>query len=296
MAETSKTVEARPEIKKPSAAPPFTIVETEEDIEYLKLVVYGEPGVGKTFLVATAAAVAPMRDVFMVDMEGGSLTLQGADPVHKFGSIDRVRVNSCAALGKVHKYLKLHCQFRDLGTKESEKKLVDLESGLKGKKITKPRHYRTVILDSLTEADALCMYQLLGIVDSTRLDEEVATAEWAEYKRNFHMVQRAVRNFRNLPCHLLITCGRIYGQDEQKRYNYMPALTGKLVNAIQGFADVVGYYTLKRSTEETEISRILTVQPTGRFCAKNRFSSFTGTQFEDPTIGSILTAIGLPTK
>ncbi len=296
MAETPEPVAKEPDIKKPSGVPPFTIVEVEEEVEYLKLVAYGEPGVGKTFLMGTASAVPAMRDVFMVDMEGGSLTLTGADPKHKFGAIDRVRVQTFAELGKVHRYLKLHCQHRDLGTKESEAKLIELESGLKGKKITKPRHYRTVILDSLTEADALCMYQLLGIVDSTRLDEEVATAEWAEYKRNFHMVQRAVLNFRNLPCHLLITCGRTYGQDEQKRYNYMPALTGKLVNAIQGFADVVGYYTLKQGTEETGITRVLTVQPTGRFCAKNRFSSFTGTSFENPTIGSILSAIGLPTK
>ncbi len=39
MAETPETVEAKdPEIKKPAGVPPFTIIEMEEEVEYLKLV------------------------------------------------------------------------------------------------------------------------------------------------------------------------------------------------------------------------------------------------------------------
>jgi len=236
-----------------------------------------------------------MNDVLLIDAESGDLTLEDAKgkAAFKFGDIDSIQITNYKQLARVQEYLRVHCTLRDEGGAEAMKKLADKESELKGIKIKKPKLYRTVIIDSLTEVETYCMYQLLGIGGDTKLDEEVATPEWTEYKRNHSMVQRMVRSFRDLPMHIIMTCAQQYSQDEQKRFNYTPALTGKLASQIQGFMDMVGYLQMGTVKEDGTMPRRLHVQPTGRFAAKCRFSSFKGSYFDDPTIESILEAIDL---
>jgi hypothetical protein len=283
----SPNVNKKP-VATPVKPPPFVIQSHESRDRYLKLMTYGDYGVGKTYLAGTASEVESMRDVLLVNAESGDLTLDHNE--HGFKDIDSVRVKDYRTVARVHEFLKLHCQFRESG---EEDRLIALETQLKGIKITKPKHYYTVIIDSLTEVEAYCMNQLLGIGDTTKLDEEVASAEWAEYKRNHSMVSRLVRNFRDLPMHVLMTCSRQYTQDDQKRFNFSPQMTGKLAGQVQGFMDMVGYYVVGAASEDEKLNRRLYVQPVGRFAAKCRFSSYKGNYFDNPTIGKILQEVGL---
>ncbi len=285
-------VAAKPPAATPVKAPPFVIHSEQTRDRYLKLMVYSDYGVGKTFLSGTSSGVESMRDVLLLNAESGDLTLKVPKDEDKFSfrDIDSIRVKDYRTVARVHEFLKLHCKFREEGNEDS---LIALETQLKGVKITKPRHYNTVIVDSLTEVEAYCMNQLLGISDSTKLDDEVASAEWAEYKRNHSMVSRLVRNLRDLPMHVLMTCSRQYVQDDQKRFNYSPQMTGKLAGQVQGFMDMVGYYVLATGTEDEVLRRRLYVQPVGRFAAKCRFTSFKGNYFDNPTIEKILESVGL---
>ncbi|KKK87479.1 hypothetical protein LCGC14_2752840, partial [marine sediment metagenome] len=150
--------------KKP---PPFVITSQGAHSRYLKLLIYSDYGVGKTFLSGTASNVDSMRDVLLLNAESGDLTLDIPEKEDKFNfkDIDRIRVKDYHTVARVHEFLKLHCQFRESG---EEDRLIALESQLKGIEITKPKHYNTVIVDSLTEVEAYCMNQLLGISDSTK--------------------------------------------------------------------------------------------------------------------------------
>lgn len=279
----------------PIKAPPFSIQSTTTKQRYLKLLIYGDFGVGKTFLAGTASDVNSMRDVLILSAESGDQTLDvdGDDDKHRFSDIDVIDIKDYSTTGKVFDYLKLHCQLREDGDIE---RMAANESRLKGKEIKPGKHkeYHTVIIDSLSEFDQYCLNQLLGITDETRLDDEASTAEWAEYKKNSGMMRRFVRNFRDLPMNVIFICGRNYVQDEMKRFNFLPSMTGKLSSHVQGFMDVVGYLVTDKVTEDgAEIPRKLYVQPVGKFAAKCRFTRFKGTNFENPTMTTILKSVGL---
>ena len=270
--------------------PPFKIETPETHVRYLKLLIYGEYGVGKTYLAGTTADVTDLRDVLLINAESGDLTFDTDE--HKFADIDRVTVKNFHQVARVQEFLATHCIHRDNKAKESQDKLRELESILKGHDVEKPKHYRTVILDSLTEIEAYCMYQLLGVSDMFKLDDDIPAAQFAEYKKNLHKMLMTVRKFRDLPMNVIMTCARQYTQDETKRMLFSPRLTGQLSSAVQGFMDVVGYLQMGQG-EEGKLERRLCVQPNPRFAAKCRFSRFKKEYFVNPTIQSILKDVGL---
>lgn len=285
--------------------PSFKIVSSQDRKKYLKLLVYGDYGAGKTFLTGTAAELPELRDVLLISAEAGDLTLQNADPKFGFDHIDHVECTNYSTVARVYEFLKAHCALRDrLDSDEpgdALEKLIALEARLKGcdpEDIDQPRLYQTVIVDSLSEIDAYSMNQLLGISDASRLDSEVLSAEWAEYKKNNSSMQRFLRNFRNLPMTVIFTCARQYSQDDQKKFHFTLGLTGQLARQVQGFMDMVGYLVMgpQEVDGETKLVRRLYVQPVGRFSAKCRFSNFKGNYFDNPTIKSILSGVGMLNK
>lgn len=271
---------------KPVKPVPFVIQSMQDASRErrLKLLIYGAFGVGKTTLAATATDVKEMQDVLLLNCEAGDLSIANTN-------IDVVRICNFSTAARVHEFLKLHCQLwikNDIvRLKEIQAKVFNIDAS----KIEVPKHYRTVIIDSLTELETYSMYSILGITDRMTLDQETAVAEWADFRKNFNSVQRLVRTFRDLPINVIFICSQQYTQDEQKRMAYLPLLTGKLSSQVQGFVDVVGF--LKLENLEGVPLRRLYVQPIGRFDAKCRFPKFKSPYFEKPTIGSMLRAVGL---
>lgn len=281
---------ASTEVKQATRPPAFRIETIQRRERFLKLLIYGNYGVGKTTLACSALEVESMNNVLMINAEAGD---QSVDHLE---DLDAVTITNFRALGRINEFLKQHCTARDAGDID---KLRTMEAHLRGceeSEIETPRQYRTVILDSLTELEAYCFEQLLGITDTTRLDEEVQSAEWGEYKKNNTMILRVVRAFRDLPMHVIFTCAEKYTQDEVKKFKYTPDMTGKLSKKIQGFMDMVGYYV--QGKDGDEVQRRLYVMPsgTGKYDAKHRYQSFKKDHFIDPTIGSILRKVGLLNK
>lgn len=271
----------------PSKTPPFQLQTTKSSHRYLKLLIYGNYGSGKTTLAASSTELPHMQDVFLINAEAGDLAIDQMDHV------DAVTVKDYRMLSVLKDFLVAHCQARDAGDMD---KLCELDAKVRPEPLPKDipvRQYRTVIIDSLSEVETYCMYQLLGISDNTRLDEEVASAEWSEYKRNHNMILRLVRNFRDLPMNVIFICAEQFTQDEVKKMKYAPALTGKLSKQVQGFMDMVGYLQTGAPKDDGTIPRRLSVLPTGRFDAKHRFSTFKGSYFDEPSMKSILTQVGL---
>ncbi len=270
----------------PIRAPAFKIESVSTRDQWLNLLVYADYGMGKTTLAGTACSVESMNDVILLDAESGSL------PLKNYKELDIVRIRSFKPFTKAQEYLKLHCQLWDEGNTE---RLTEIEATLKGceiKDIKTPRHYRTVIIDSLTEIDAFSLAKELGVTEDTKLEEDIPAPEWADYGRNFNNMQRTIRAYRDLPMHVILICSASYDKDDRNALKFHPAMTGKLSRVVQGFMDMVGYLAPEQDVEGKSVRR-LHITPGQKWDAKNRFSDFKDPHIDNPTMEGILEAINL---
>ena len=161
------------------------------------------------------------------------------------------------------------------------------ESYYRGYEVKTPKIYNTVILDSLTEIQKYCMYQLMGVdIEEAQIDIEPDSPEWKEWGKSAEMIRLLVRKFRDLPMHVIFVCSRKEDQDEVKRRIFTPNMPGKLANEVQGFIDHVGYLSTDIN-EARQLIRFLAFQPGKTYQAKNRFSDFNEIGILEPTMQKI---------
>jgi phage nucleotide-binding protein len=224
-----------------SVQPPETIS------PYLNLLVYGPPGVGKTWFAGTAEDSLNTNPVLFLDVEGGTLTLR------KRKDLDVVRVR---------------------GTED----LVDIHNKLKAEN---NGYYKTVVIDSLTELQKLDMAGIMRELVSRRpdLDEDVPSQR--EWGKSIEHMRRIVRAYRDLEMNTIFTCLVIVDKDDNGTVTYTPSLPGKLKMEISGFVDVVGYMTTAQENGET--TRRLQFAQTRKVIAKDRTDAL-GDVVDAPTI------------
>lgn len=258
------------------------------------MMVYAAPGIGKTVLLGSAVDVLSMRDVLYISAESGDMSLLGTDRIKEPEMIDIIRVTTFKQIVQVKDFVFAHCKYREAGNEEA---LWTLQNKFMPG-LDRLRKYHTVVLDSLSEAEAYNMTDLLGLDNNMLLSDDMVVAEFKEYKQNHSKLQMLVRAFRDLPMHVLMSCHQQYTQDEMKKYHYTLSLTGKLSSQIQGFFDIVGWLTSQaNATEDKEAPRRLWVQPIGgRYDAKCRRASLKKPYLDNPTMTTIMEQTGLSTK
>lgn len=243
----------------PSALNPFIARDLETASDWISMLIYGDYGVGKTYLAGTATLVEDYSDVLYLALEGGERGLKQLVKEGKRRGVDVasriliIPINTYKQYANIYEFLKLHVKFRDANDLVN---LRRLEAQIRGytaqqcqdndfleKALPNPKKIKTVITDSLTEAQKYCMYQILGIDPLTqRLDTEPDSAEWKDWGRSRDMIQFLVRRLRDLPINSVFICGQDIEQDAAKRFHYAPMLPGKLANDVRGLVDCVGYY------------------------------------------------------
>lgn len=315
---TNKTVPASPVVAasapgatmapKPSAINPFIARDLETASDWISMLIYGDYGVGKTYLSGTAALVDDYSDVLYLALEGGE---RGLKQLVKEGRKQNVDVASRILIipittykqyANIYEFLKLHVKFRD---QKDIKNLRRLEAQIRGftpdqckndeflaQALPKPKMIRTVITDSLTEAQKYCMYQILGIDPLTqRLDSEPDSAEWKDWGRSRDMIQFLVRRLRDLPINSIFICGQDIEQDAAKRFHYAPMLPGKLANDVRGLVDCVGYYAtvpLEGGNVTRRLYLVGGMYGNTHIAAKHRFGdSLKGSYLENITMKDI---------
>lgn len=204
------------------------------------MLVYGKHGAGKTTLAASSVDVEQMNDVLVVMAEGGEVVFEDNNRVAAYEGLDIVKVDRIEQFQKIYEFLKAHVSMRDNPAMEGE--MQKLQEMVFGEFDGRLRKYRTVIIDSLSEIEAYCLAKILNL-DNLGLDsgEEFDVAGFPQFRKNLHIMQRAIRQFRDLQIHVIMTCAESWSQDERKAYSYSPKLTGQLASIAQGFFDVVGW-------------------------------------------------------
>jgi hypothetical protein len=294
--------------------PPFRIVPLTAANRWLKLLVYAAYGVGKTTLAGSSVDVPEMRDVFMINCEGGELSVEDSPDIQNADLIDQVRTTDIMTIGAIHDYLKSHCIARDnndiRALKFNQARFMSTPDNIvQPHEITEDegeegpyrlRRYRTVLFDSVTEADVYSMNSILKVKGDLDVSADIEVADWPKFRQNNQRMQMVLRAFRDLPMHVIFCCSAAWTQDDQKKLLWKPRLTGQLADQAQGFVDVVGYLRTEKPVKNDAgvqvIPRTLLVQPAGNFDAKNRIASFTGLGFRNPTMAKLMKVLHKPAK
>lgn len=207
----------------------------------MNLLIYGEPGVGKTRLAGSAADHEDTAPVLILDVEGGVTSLR-----HR-NDIDVIQVRDIDTIVKVHDQLQ----------KE------------------KGGGYRTVVIDSLSELQKLDMRTVMQEEynrQPDRTDKDVPSQRaWGKSQER---LRRIIRGYKDLPVHTIMTTLVTQTTDEQTNVtHYYPALPGKMRGDAPGFFDIVGYLRVKEEQNGAVIRRLLQIQASSKIVAKDRTDS-----------------------
>jgi hypothetical protein len=192
--------------------------------QYMKALIYGKPGVGKTTLVAQAQKIPGMTPVlFMTPDQAEADTLRKEAPdaqvafIRKFSQFDQIYKAAAKLSGS--------------GT---------------------PIPFKTLVIDTGTEAQKLSMNDIMSalLISGRPGGGEVnfdvpSMREWGE---SISQMRTLFRHFRDLPVNFIVTCHEAEAKDNRSINWIVPDLPGKLKNQACGMFSNVFYLAVERTT------------------------------------------------
>lgn len=225
---------------------------------HLKMLIYGPPGVGKTWLAASANDCEWMQPALLLNVEAGTLaTVERSSPTVDFEGFE--------ALNKLFWWL-----------------------------ATAKHGYKTFIIDTLTELQAKNLEVIVESEVRKKTNPKRTDIDdiWHDdYAKSTQALQRICRAFRDLSMHVIFICHETL-VGEGNNVTVEPLLTPRLRNSIIAYCDVVGYlYTIlneEGAQSKPNIVRRLLVQSHPRYRTKDRSpGQKLGGVIESPTMNEV---------
>lgn len=186
-----------------------------------------------TVLAGSASNVIDMSPVLLVDIEGGTMSLHDFYP-----EVDVVRVP----------------KWRDLQRVYDELYRGDHE-------------FKTVIIDSLTEAQKFSMEQVLLDTEGEK-GHDPDVPRMRDWGKNIEQMRRLVRAYRDLPMNVVFTALAHSERNKRGKTIYKPQMNGKVKSEIPAFLDIVLYMYIKE--KDGAHNRYVVSQATEEIIAKDR--------------------------
>jgi phage nucleotide-binding protein len=201
----------------------------------LNMLIYGEAGVGKTWLAGSASRVPSMRNVLYLDAEAGKSTLREHPDVEI-----------------------LPCR--------SWQSYIDVYQALKAG----GHLYRTVVLDSLSEILEQCKDQVMVEMkldpENGERDEDIPSIrEWGKLQVR---LLRLIRLYRDLPMNVIFIAHAERVQLKTGKHKWMPMLNGKLQMKVPQIPDIV--FFMYNQEVDGEQRRLMLTSQTDTAVAKVR--------------------------
>lgn len=197
----------------------------------INMLVYGDPGVGKTVFGASADKAV------LFDCEGGTLSVQ-----------DRVKSKKVIVI-----------EVTDFKA---------LEDGLSALREKSHPQVKTIIIDSLTEVQKKLNDMLIATYPDPKrpYGDGLMLQDWGY---NTERMRRLVRTARDMDYNLIITALSMGIKDESTgSIMNMPKMSEKLSADVCAYVDIVGYMFVEE-VDGAPVRKMLT-QPMGHYFAKDR--------------------------
>ena len=232
---------------------PRAIVPVRQDEYFLKMCIFGQPGVGKSVLAASAPKTL--------------LLLNDAD-----------EASAAAELGST-------------ADKWIISKQQDLEDAYDYVRHEGFRTYDWVWMDNLTLMQEQFMDQVMEELVAAKPHRSRWVPDMHEYLVVQNIIGTYVRYFKAIPIHFGWTAHAMRTEDEDGTVIYTPMLQGgqgALSQKLCGYMNVVGHMSAVRTKEGTE--RKIAFTKRGKFYAKSRWSGLQGT-LTDADVPNIMKAV-----
>jgi hypothetical protein len=207
----------------------------------LNILIYGEAGMGKTWLAGSAQEVPTMRNLMYIDAEAGRQTLD-----EYFPGITILNTNNW------YQY-------------------EDIYNGL----YAGGHDYHTVVLDSISEILEHCkeavMEEMKGKPDNDERDPDVPSVrEWGIILTR---MLRLVRRFKDLKLkgmNVIFVAHAEQVKTKSGHIKWMPLVNGKFQMKLPQIPDMVGWLFMQPLAEGEEPQRLLLTQQSDKAVAKTR--------------------------